>query len=147
MLWTLRMSAPFLNRSVANEWRNVCGETFLIIPASLQYFFMWVFFIWLLEKIVSSVNLAFCFSRADITLSFIFAEGSKNSEFFWLSENSAVSTGITEICKSILSKIGPEILFWYFEIWFGPQVQGFLGCIAYPQGQGLALATSIKSAG
>src|SRR5574340_523129 len=39
MLCTERISAPFLNRSVANEWRRVWGETFFTMPARRQYFF------------------------------------------------------------------------------------------------------------
>ncbi len=35
---TERMSAPFINKSVAKLWRKVCGDTCLVMPASLAYF-------------------------------------------------------------------------------------------------------------
>lgn len=36
--WTLRKSAPLTSRSVAKEWRKVCGVIDLVIPASRPYF-------------------------------------------------------------------------------------------------------------
>jgi len=37
MLWTLRKSAPFINRSVAKLWRIVWGLTCLVMPARRAY--------------------------------------------------------------------------------------------------------------
>ena len=38
MVWTLRISAPFWRRSVAYEWRRVCGVTSFVMPAAWVYF-------------------------------------------------------------------------------------------------------------
>ncbi len=38
MVWTDRISAPFINKSVAKLWRRVCGETCFVMPAFRAYF-------------------------------------------------------------------------------------------------------------
>lgn len=37
MAWTDLKSAPFISKSVANEWRKVCGLTCLVIPAKRAF--------------------------------------------------------------------------------------------------------------
>ena len=53
----------------------------------------------------------------------------------------------TSTWRSIRSRMGPEILRWYFMIADGLQEQIFCGSVALPQGQGFIAAMSVKRAG
>jgi len=53
----------------------------------------------------------------------------------------------TSIIMSMRSRSGPEIFFWYLMICSGRQVQGLVGSVLYPQGQGFCAAMSMKCEG
>ena len=97
----------------------------------------------LLEEIGRAANLSSCFFLARLTR---WRTDALSSATF-SEDNLSNFTGGTSICKSILSRSGPEIFRLYFKTWAGEHWQSRAGSVNFPQGQGFIAATSIKRAG